>query len=114
MLISHLGTAAFRAYTLCVLRFPAILAMALALVPCLALAQVQEGRCAYDCQDQGPGGDCQPACQFFTCCPSVQPLLLAHVSMPRPPEPICPAAWYAPEIRTSPDPREIFHIPISL
>lgn len=75
----------------------------------VVIARVDE--CEQDCPGEGRDGDCPPACEFCSCCPTVRPVVLVPVSTLLPP---APAAWMGEQAlaaRPAPDPREILHVP---
>lgn len=93
------------------------LLLVLALVQATGLVEVVRRQvCEVECRDDGCDNDCVPGTDSSSCpchCPSLQtslPLLIASFT-------IIPAAQPAPlfdsggEIPSSPDPREILHVP---
>jgi hypothetical protein len=94
-------------------RVVSLLLLILMLGQAAGLSFAGEGACAEGCEDDGQGKDCPPVCPTCTCAsrPASTPLDSQPAVVPLPPLMKVVAAVLRERFPTSPDPREIIHVP---
>lgn len=69
--------------------------------------------CSADCSDDcGDGKQCPPGCPTCTCAPTTQTMPSTHITVTEPERDVQRVEFVAPAaFVTSPDPRDILHVP---
>lgn len=94
------------------LRLVAVLALALFIGQVIGFQElIDRDDCVQRCSGDDANGDCPVGCQSCTCCPSTRPVFVTQVAGTLPSLTHDIVLTQTSRVPSSPEPREILHVP---